>query len=140
MPGTPRKPCRKCKKKLTVETYCASCKPVVTAFQKQNNQIYNNHRGTSTECGYGHDWHKVRNYKIQVNPLCECQRCLEMQRVKVANVVHHIKPINTHPNLRLTLSNLMSMSRRCHEVEESRSRDREYEQWKGNQQDMSVAI
>ena len=136
MPGTPKKPCRKCKKKLTTETYCGSCLPIIQARQKQNNQRYDTNRGNATFRGYGTDWQKTRAIKINQNPICECDRCQEMQRVKVSTVVHHIKPVNTHQKLRLKYNNLISMSWRCHEVEEGRLRDREYEQWKRDIRDI----
>ena len=53
-----------------------------------------------------------------------------MGRKRPANVVHHKKPVETHPELRLDHSNFQSMAHDCHEVEEGRAIDREYEAFK----------
>jgi len=37
-------------------------------------------------------------------------------RVTIAEDVHHIKPIRTHPELRLVWDNLMSVCRECHKI------------------------
>lgn len=130
MSVTPKKPCRKCKRVLTRETYCPACELKLKALKKEKSQRYDTNRGTTTERGYGADWVKVRSIKLSQNPLCECNRCKEMGRILVADTVHHVEPVETHPELRLDIQNLESMSHRCHEVEERRAIDTEYEEWK----------
>ena len=43
-----------------------------------------------------------------------CQRCLKDSKLSKADVVHHIKPIETHWKLRLVLDNLESLCHDCH--------------------------
>ena len=70
-------------------------------------------RVNSGKRGYSHDWHKVRQYKIRLNPCCEI--CEQHDIDTIATVVHHIKEITTHPELRLTMSNLVSLCWNHHE-------------------------
>ena len=76
-------------------------------------QRYDN-RVNSGLRGYDHAWHKIRKTKIRRNPLCEI--CEQHDIDTPATVVHHIKEITTHPELRLTMSNLMSLCHDCHEA------------------------
>ena len=64
--------------------------------------------------GYSHDWQKVRKMKIRQDPCCEA--CDKQGVDTIATVVHHIKEITTHPELRLVMSNLMSLCHDCHEA------------------------
>jgi len=85
-------------------------------------------RPNSSSRGYDHHWQKVRAIKVAKDPFCE--RCLKKKpklyvpiKVKTSGrygVVHHIKPISTHPELRLVLDNLESLCFICHEIEEGR--------------------
>ena len=90
------------------------------AKEKAKAQAYNESRGTTAERGYDFRWQKVR-IQVKANGMwvCQCDRCKELGRVKAVTMsdpVHHIKPIDQYPGLRLSLSNLVSMTRRCHEV------------------------
>ena len=125
MPPRPFKPCLKCKNlHRNPNGYCDDHQP--------EDKEYDNRRGSASSRGYDSRWKKVRDRKIQHDPLCECHRCKEMDRHRMAEVVHHVKPIKTHPELRLVWSNLMSMCFDCHEVSEGRGFDEEYNKWKRN--------
>ena len=63
--------------------------------------------------GYDSKWQKIRKIKITNNPLCES--CANHDIDRLANVVHHIIAIEKAPELRLTMSNLMSLCAECHE-------------------------
>lgn len=68
---------------------------------------------TTTERGYGNDWRQLSERKRAEDPLCE--NCLEKySKATPAVHVHHMKPIATHPELRLEWSNLMSVCEPCH--------------------------
>lgn len=43
-----------------------------------------------------------------------CQRCLDRGILARAEAVHHIKPIDTHPDLALEITNLRSLCKQCH--------------------------
>ncbi|RDW17625.1 HNH endonuclease [Oceanobacillus arenosus] len=45
-----------------------------------------------------------------------CKECSRYGKTTVATMVHHIYPIDTHPQFRLTNDNLISLCNRCHEV------------------------
>ena len=91
---------------------------------------YDTSRGNTTARGYGGDWQKVRAAYLSLHPVCECGRCVEMGRKRPANVVHHIKAVETHPVLRLDEGNLKAMHTYCHECEHGRAIDREFNEWK----------
>jgi 5-methylcytosine-specific restriction endonuclease McrA len=43
-----------------------------------------------------------------------CQHCLAADIVTPAVDVHHVLKVSTHPHLRLILTNLISLCKRCH--------------------------
>lgn len=105
MPIAARKPC----------TY-PLCPTLTTGgrceqHKRKEQERYDASRGNSGERGYDATWQSVRNMKLSRDPLCE--RC---ERDVVAVLVHHIKPIETHPELRLDMGNLMSLCQPCHET------------------------
>lgn len=126
----PIRPCLRCKKRhANVGGYCDACMAHRQKTVKAQVARYDNIRGSSAARGYGRDWEKVRRFKLGKNPLCECARCKDMCRVLVADTVHHIKPVETHPHLRLNIGNLKSMSAHCHEVEHGRAKDYAHQEW-----------
>lgn len=58
------------------------------------------------------EWKDVRALKKQSNPLCE--DCLSRGVVKPVQVVHHVLPVRTHPEFKLSLDNLLSACYACH--------------------------
>jgi 5-methylcytosine-specific restriction protein A len=86
-------------------------------------RVVNEQRGTPTERGYDAAWRKLRAAFLLEHPLCECDECRSGEgRVTVATVVDHIKPIATHPELRLVWSNLRAMSKPHHDAHTARTR------------------
>lgn len=77
---------------------------------------YDKQRGSSSARGYDRRWQLARRIKLSRDPLCE--RCLP--KVTAAVIVHHILPVDTHPELRLEMNNLQSMCFNCHEIIEGR--------------------
>lgn len=83
-------------------------------------------RESSTSRGYDRAWRKVRAYKIKLNPFCE--RCFKLGKIVPIQiktdgnfgVVHHKKPVEQFPELRLLIDNLESLCWRCHEIEHGR--------------------
>ena len=73
-------------------------------------------RGTATERGYDHTWKKIRDRKLNADPLCE--RCEAKGRVVVAVLVHHKdrNPLNNKPE------NHESLCDRCHDDEHKNDR------------------
>lgn len=81
---------------------------------RKANRQYDKERGTSGERGYDATWQKVREMKARRDPLCE--ECLRKGRPAMPlDIVHHIKPIETHPELRLVMENLRSVCTEHHD-------------------------
>ncbi len=57
-------------------------------------------------------WRKLRLLKLTLNPLCE--ECQPQKRLVPATTVHHKKPIDEYPELRLDWDNLESSCASCH--------------------------
>lgn len=127
----PARPCKRCRKRTRNSGgYCDVCQARRDKVVKVAAKKYDWQRGSAASRGYDRNWQKVRAIKLDQCPLCECDRCKAMGRVKAANTVHHIQPVSTHPHLRLVMSNLKSMTYHCHEVEHGRRRDTLFETWK----------
>ena len=96
-------------RKLTRSRYCPD-------HEKQERERYDASRGSSTERGYDHRWHKIRNLKLARNPLCE--RCEVAGLVVPAVLVHHKdrNPKNNEP------SNHESLCDACHDKEHAKDR------------------
>jgi 5-methylcytosine-specific restriction protein A len=78
-------------------------------FAEHNSQ----RRGTAAQRGYDRAWQRVRGAFLKAHPLCvECER---RGKVRPAEVVHHLKPVEDFPELRLKWSNLEGLCRDCHE-------------------------
>ncbi|WP_013627829.1 HNH endonuclease [Rubinisphaera brasiliensis] len=60
-------------------------------------------------------WIRLRNWKLRIDPVC--QRCGTHHDLHV----HHIRPRKQCPELALQLSNLKTLCRRCHGIEEQES-------------------
>ncbi len=114
MPIKPKKPCTYpgCG---AYATHGARCEQ----HKHADRNAYDALRGNSGQRGYDRQWQLVRNRKISEYPLCE--RCLASGRgAVIANVVHHINPVDKYPELRLIYSNLESLCNECHEREHGR--------------------
>lgn len=84
-------------------------------------------RPSPSKRGYDKQWYKVRAIKLSTNPLCE--ECTIAGRVTPAEMVHHIKPVDEYPDLRLYMDNLMSLCNDCHAAKHSQVP--EYKRLKG---------
>ena len=105
------------------QVYCPDCLITEAQHNKKRAREYEQDRGSSYERGYDLQWRKLRKYKLKISPLCECPDCLNgLIRVRAATVVHHIKDIETNPELRLVMGNLMSVTSECHERIHGRKR------------------
>lgn len=70
------------------------------------------HRESAAARGYDATWRRLRLMKLARNPLCEpCERA---GLLTVAIEVHHVKPLSEGGE-RLSLANLESLCRACHE-------------------------
>ena len=67
--------------------------------------------------GYDHRWRRLSERFRNDNPLCA--DCEAAGIVRAAEHVHHIKPLEERPELRLVWSNLVSLCRECHQIRHS---------------------
>ena len=105
MPFKPRHPCNHpgCAL-LTNERFCSE-------HAKQHIVQYEKTRETATQRGYDAQWQKIRNIKLNIDPLCEC--CLKAGINKAATLVHH-KDRNKQNR---SDDNLESLCINCHDEE-----------------------
>lgn len=105
MPMKPKRPCSfpRCPE-LVDGRFCKE-------HTKQENRRYEKYdRDSNTHKRYGRAWRKIRNKFIKEHPLCE--QCLEVERLKAVEEVHHILPLSrggTHAE-----ENLMALCKSCH--------------------------
>ena len=92
---------------------CARCGQIVKGRCATCYPAKDQRRGKTAERGYDHRWKALSAKKRKLDPLCE--ECLKHEVVRPAEHVHHIKPISTHPDLRLDWNNLISVCVACHE-------------------------
>ena len=106
MPKKPTRQCPTCKTKITGKT-CPKC----DKRKKREAKEYDDKRGTATERGYNHAWSKIRDMKLNEDPLCE--RCMKVGIDEPATRVHH-KDRDSSNNRE---ENLESLCKPCHEAE-----------------------
>jgi len=76
---------------------------------------YDQLRGSSSARGYDGKWAKLRLVALRRDSYL-CQECLKQDRPTAARDVDHIKPIATHPELRLDIDNLQSLCKLHHDL------------------------
>ena len=54
----------------------------------------------------------------------QCRECLRYGRVTEATTVHHIKPLDENPDLKLDSNNLISVCNSCHNKMHDRDNDK----------------
>jgi 5-methylcytosine-specific restriction protein A len=86
------------------------------------------HRQSASQRGYDRDWRELRDAYLRAHPLCE--KC----RKAPATTVHHIKPVEEFPELRLVWRNLEANCRPCHEAEHGRAEGESYETYETAEQ------
>jgi 5-methylcytosine-specific restriction protein A len=103
MPNKCPHPCNKpgCHR-LTTERFCA---------EHAKEKWRDDNRDSFRERGYDSRWDHVRALKMSLDPLCEV--CTREGKTVVAEIVHHIKPLNRGGEL-LDMDNLLSVCRVCH--------------------------
>ena len=63
---------------------------------------------------YKSRWWKQKRRDILKRNNYECQRCKEQGKFSPATNIHHIKPLEAHPELALDDDNLISLCAACH--------------------------
>jgi len=60
-------------------------------------------------------WIKARKRYIEQHPVCECDKCKELGRLRTASVVHHLIPHQGNPVLFWDEHNWQAVSKTCHD-------------------------
>ena len=106
----PKRPCKeeKCPE-YAVEGY-NYCEQHLKQRYNEYKRIYDQKRASASKRGYNANWSKVRKMYLNRNPLCECDECKRLNRIRPAKIVHHIdeNPRNNKED------NLMAVTRECH--------------------------
>lgn len=112
MPSKPKKPCAQfgCPN-LTTERYCENHQDKV----QQERRYYDQHIRDKQATSFYHsvEWKRAREQALMRDHGL-CQHCLKEKRITQADMVHHIKEVQTHWEMRLVLSNLLSLCNSCH--------------------------
>jgi 5-methylcytosine-specific restriction protein A len=109
MPMVPPRRCVTCRQLVT--TRCATCERV-------RKQDIDARRGSASERGYGHRWHKVRTAYLRQHPLCV--PCEKAGRLTPANVVDHVVPHRGDQALMWDETNFRATCKRCHDQKTAR--------------------
>lgn len=72
-------------------------------------------RDGSTKRGYDRRWRKAREVFLKRHPLCECEECVRLGRVRQATVVDHKIPHKGDKNLFWDRNNWQAMAKQCHD-------------------------
>jgi 5-methylcytosine-specific restriction protein A len=100
--------------RLCHETPCERCQASLPRRRWKWRSERRDNRPSRHKRGYDNDWLRLRVRVIAEQPLCA--RCLENGLCRPAEEVHHIVPIKVDPQLRLEISNLLPVCRRCHRI------------------------
>ena len=81
---------------------------------------------TYKEQGFYHSsaWRRVRRLALQRDHYL-CQLRLSDRCTHIATEVHHTKPVEQYPELRLDLNNLVSVCWNCHELTKAKKKSPE---------------
>ncbi|MCE9556763.1 MAG: HNH endonuclease [Planctomycetes bacterium] len=76
------------------------------------------HRPSPESQGYDWSWRKLRTWFVKRHPICET--CRAQGRTSVTAEIDHVVPVRVAPHLRLAVSNLRAVCRKCHRAKTAR--------------------
>ncbi len=82
---------------------------------KTSNSIYDRYKRSKDAKRFynSKEWKGIR-HRVLVRDNYLCQRCLRNKLIVTAEVVHHKKELEDHPELSLVEDNLESLCHKCH--------------------------
>ena len=102
-----KRPCRHPGCRALTDSKSGFCEKHYRPMKRIIDKAYDRGRKSSGERGYDGTWQKLRAKKLNTDPLCE--RCS-----RIAEMVHHLTPIEVWPQGRLVWDNLQSLCWQCH--------------------------
>jgi len=118
MGSKPLKPCASpgCSALVRGTAHCDTHRPAAQARReaqiKRANKRYNAVRDISDSRYKQEKWRRLSIYYRKLHPLCA--QCEAEGRVKASQMVDHIKPSKTHPELFFEWNNLRALCNPCH--------------------------
>lgn len=118
MSSRPPKPCAwaGCRALVSGAPHCATHKPMAEERRqkqiKRTNKRYNENRDISDARYKQEKWRRLSIYYRKLHPLCA--QCELEGRVTASQMVDHLKPTKTHPELFFEWSNLRALCNPCH--------------------------
>lgn len=113
MPVKPKRPCSypSCNQ-ITDDKYCDKH---ARQEEAKRHRHYDKYKRDKQARDFYHSlaWEKARE-QVLIRDHYLCQHCLKEKRITPADMVHHIKPLKDYWDLRLTLTNLISLCHACH--------------------------
>jgi len=108
MPDRPLRPCgRPGCPELTRDGWCDKHRPP--------KRVRDDNRPSAAKRGYGRRWREASKAFLRQHPLCECEECRRLGRIRPAEVVDHIIPHRGDPKLFWDPNNWQALSKRCHD-------------------------
>lgn len=107
--------CRKSGCHELVDTTSGYCKKHVRAYAREYDKLRTSRELTRDYRRFYHSkaWRELREEKLSLDPLCE--ECLQKHAFTLATEVHHKREVFYHWSERLSIQNLMSLCKSCHE-------------------------
>ena len=118
MGSRPAKPCAwpGCAALVSGTPHCPRHKPLAAERREQqlkrSHRQYNTSRDVSDQRYKQEKWRRLSIYYRKLHPLCV--QCEKEGRVTASQMVDHIKPTKTHPELFFEWSNLRALCHPCH--------------------------
>jgi HNH endonuclease. len=116
MATKPKRPCGKigCRN-LTTERYCAEHVYLEEQQRKERHKRYDEQQRDKKAAAFykSVEWERARQQAL-FKYWGLCQNCLKNKKITPADMVHHIKPVRSHWELRLRLDNLIPLCHSCH--------------------------
>jgi 5-methylcytosine-specific restriction protein A len=97
---------------------CTGCPAIIPGDQRyceKHRGEYGRSRGSAHARGYTRDWQRESAAFLREHPLCECDECKKLGRVRPSQVTDHIIPHKGDPKLFWDRSNWQAMSKPCHD-------------------------
>ncbi len=111
MPFKPKTPCREQGCPNLVNDYRES-RGRCPKHAEEFNQQYDALRPSPSKRGYDGTWSEFRKMILAERPLCEEHK--KIGEIIPSLEIHHVKPITTHPELRLDPDNVVALCKPCH--------------------------
>ncbi|MDQ7790320.1 MAG: HNH endonuclease [Clostridia bacterium] len=115
MPRKPKSPCNSpgCGALVEGGGHCPACR-------RKYQQRQDKERGTAHQRGYTVRWRRASKRFLREHPLCECDECRRLNRIRASTVVDHKIPHRGDYDLFWDETNWQAMAKDCHDRKTAR--------------------